>query len=546
MPAINIPIVTVSPFAGDITNVNTLIPLRNSGWLVCDGTSYRQDAYPELFSAIGTAHGGDTISFNVPDLRGRFLRGTNSDAAVDPDADNRTSAAPGGAAGNKTGSLQSAATALPKNQWVLEAAGAHTHTCSHLNAEMHMAWSGSTYTMARWNAPATTKSAGAHFHQLTGYDQVTTPVCIALYFIIKAKEPYQPTGITPAGAIIGFGGSISSPPGKWLKCDGTAYGKAQYPDLMKAIGNNYGGDAAGTLNVPDLRGYFLRGTSHDTGRDPDASKRHASNKGGNEGHKIGSAQFYATAPPRALRLIAEGNHVHHVDKVPQASGYAARGARGPAAFNCMVWTENQTISSESGDHTHTLTGGDKETRPENIYVDFMIAGDNLPQSAPPVGTILAFGGDITDDHILRDLKRAGWIPCDGTIINMVFSEYWELGEMIGGIYGEHFTGNRLPDLRGYFIIGAGKLRAGTSMLTSTTGAPNNPIITTTDGEHTHIMNNVPTETQNIDPLVGVDLARHNSDGTYISINGEHSHPISGGDSETRPVNVSVNYLIRCV
>ncbi|MBO9617012.1 MAG: tail fiber protein [Dyadobacter sp.] len=544
MPVPNMPIGTVAPFAGDITNVNTLIPLQNSGWLVCDGGSYRQDAYPELFHAIGTAHGGDAVSFNVPDLRGRFLRGTTGSAAVDPDAGNRTSAAPGGATGNNTGSWQPAATGLPKNQWVLQSAGSHTHTCSHLNAQMRMAWSGSTQTMARWNAPATTQSTGAHFHQLTGFDQETTPVCVAMYFIIKAKEPYQSTGDTPAGAIIAFGGGMSALPDKWLKCDGTPYDKAQQPNLTKAIGNNYGGDGAGVLNVPDLRGYFLRGASHDTGRDADAPKRHALNKGGNEGHKVGSAQFYATASPRTLRLTNTGNHYHYIDKVPQTSSYAAFGASGPAAFNCMVWTENQTTSSESGDHTHTLTGGDKETRPENIYTDFLIASDNVPQSAPPVGTILAFGGDVTDDQVLRALKRADWIPCDGGIINMAVREYWELGEIIGRIYGESFLGDRLPDLRGCFIIGAGKVRAGTLLENSKTGAPNNPIITTTDGEHTHIMNNVPTEMQNIDRVAGIELAQHNSHG-HTSSNGEHSHQISGGDSESRPVNVSVNYIIRC-
>jgi microcystin-dependent protein len=43
-----------------------------SGWLPCDGTSYLQTAYPDLFGAIGVYYGGSATHFNVPDFRGRF------------------------------------------------------------------------------------------------------------------------------------------------------------------------------------------------------------------------------------------------------------------------------------------------------------------------------------------------------------------------------------------------------------------------------------------------------------------------------------------
>jgi hypothetical protein len=33
-------------------------------------------------------------------------------------------------------------------------------------------------------------------------------------------------------------------------------------------------------------------------------------------------------------------------------------------------------------------------------------------------------------------------------------------------------------------------------------------------------------------------------GRYIGYAGNHSHTITGGDSETRPVNISVNYIIK--
>jgi microcystin-dependent protein len=46
-----------------------------AGWLHLDGSSLLKSAYPALFGLIGTWWGGDTTHFNLPDLRGEFLRG---------------------------------------------------------------------------------------------------------------------------------------------------------------------------------------------------------------------------------------------------------------------------------------------------------------------------------------------------------------------------------------------------------------------------------------------------------------------------------------
>ena len=48
-----------------------------TGWLLCDGTAYSRATYATLFAVIGTTWGaGDTTTtFNVPDLRGQFVRG---------------------------------------------------------------------------------------------------------------------------------------------------------------------------------------------------------------------------------------------------------------------------------------------------------------------------------------------------------------------------------------------------------------------------------------------------------------------------------------
>jgi hypothetical protein len=53
-----------------------------SGWLAADGTAVSRSTYATLFAAISTAHGaGDgSTTFNLPDLRGIFVRGSGSQA----------------------------------------------------------------------------------------------------------------------------------------------------------------------------------------------------------------------------------------------------------------------------------------------------------------------------------------------------------------------------------------------------------------------------------------------------------------------------------
>lgn len=79
-----------------------------AGWLLCDGASVsRTGTYANLFTAISTRFGTtSSTTFNVPDFRGRFLRGWDSVAARDPDNASRTVMNTGGATGNNIGSIQ--------------------------------------------------------------------------------------------------------------------------------------------------------------------------------------------------------------------------------------------------------------------------------------------------------------------------------------------------------------------------------------------------------------------------------------------------------
>lgn len=94
-----VPSGSVLPYAG------TAAP---TGFLMCDGSQVSRTTYAALFAAIGTAHGNGngTTTFHLPDYRGRFLRGKDGGAALDPDRATRTAMATGGATGDNVGSVQ--------------------------------------------------------------------------------------------------------------------------------------------------------------------------------------------------------------------------------------------------------------------------------------------------------------------------------------------------------------------------------------------------------------------------------------------------------
>lgn len=66
----------VLPFAG---------AAAPAGWLLCHGQAVSRTDYAHLFSVVGTTFGAGngTTTFNVPDLRGEFIRGADNGAGVD-------------------------------------------------------------------------------------------------------------------------------------------------------------------------------------------------------------------------------------------------------------------------------------------------------------------------------------------------------------------------------------------------------------------------------------------------------------------------------
>jgi phage-related tail fiber protein len=89
-------------FAGPADNIP-------EGWLLCDGSAISRSDYSNLYNAIGVCWGtGDgATTFNIPDLRGMFLRGVSGESGNDPDAESRVLLKDnGGNTGNNVGSYQ--------------------------------------------------------------------------------------------------------------------------------------------------------------------------------------------------------------------------------------------------------------------------------------------------------------------------------------------------------------------------------------------------------------------------------------------------------
>lgn len=110
------------------------------GWLLCDGSSVSRTTYANLFATIGTAFGSASgTTFNLPDLRGRFLRGWANGNTRDPDRAGRTAMATGGNTGDAVGSVQG------------HAFQTHSHTNSYTNNQVASGLAGLTSGQAAYD-----------------------------------------------------------------------------------------------------------------------------------------------------------------------------------------------------------------------------------------------------------------------------------------------------------------------------------------------------------------------------------------------------------
>jgi len=379
------------------------------------------------------------------------------------------------------------------------------------------------------------------------------------------------TTTVPIGGLVMFGGSIEGvrinelKEQGWLLCDGTGYPAGDFADLFARIGNGYGG-GEGTFNVPDFRGRFTRGADHGRGKDPDAASRTALNPGGNTGDNVGSAQAGATGlPVTQFRTADDGLHQHVAPYLPLVHHSTPLSAWGASVIE---WPGDDQVTSEAGDHAHTVAGGDAESRPGNIYAHYLVKFRNIgaaePAGAPdpgpkvvPVGTVLPFAGDATDPAIAAQLQAEGWLPCFGQ--SLVTEEHRKLFSAVQYFFGGSGATFNLPDLRGLFVRGArtasqpglgsalGTSQGYTTMLPLHRAEARNDSLleVAAAGGHTHTLPYLPSERHWAYYTAGHTTAEYSNADTMVTASGTHWHAVvAGGDRETRPVNVYVDFIIK--
>jgi microcystin-dependent protein len=514
-----LPVGTVLGYAGGLPG-----DLFELGWLHCDGTTRLGDEYGELYQAIGYAFGVKSVTrkeFFLPDLRGMFVRATCQDQAKrdkrDPEWRERRALMEGGNIGASVGSYQGYGTAKPRN--------AFKATISELDISRRNDAAGCGTNPASYDGSITDQPA------LTGGDVETRPNNKYCHFIIKSAaltKAGKPV-IPPPGAVIAFAGrSGGRPPAKaeWEFCNGRQLSRiGEFAQLYEAIRYAHGG-GGNDFRLPDYQGWFQRGVSGSSTADPDRNDRPEAAPGGNKGNSVGSRQDWATALPAPPGKPATGKFEH----LPTRNQGKLTDSIGP-----------RLARLNDGSVTVTLnlgTSGDAETRPENLSANFYIRSQEGTQ-AFPIGGIIMTGTDLPEGQT--------WMRCDGRHLKQ--ATYRALYDVIGGLYGSNEEEDTfaLPDYGARFLRGASG-NTGTdpdarSRLALGDGDPGDiaslQLYATAPPRKEFVVSikHLPTSTVTTGGGARTGAAAANGGKTVDPWD-------SGGNGDTRPVNVYLSFYIR--
>lgn len=505
-----LPVGSIVPYGGEAPR-----NLEPSGWLLCDGRALRREDYPQLFEVIGTLWGEVGVSeFVLPDLRGQFLRTQSDDVSRDPDLSLRKPLGTG--ANLDVGSAQTYGTAPPLTAF----------TASITN----LARLGNNYIDGSGARPARAASGQLESTVSSGGDKETRPVNRYVWYLIKAVRTIDDIPVEmPVGGVMTFcGENTTGLDDHWLPCEGGQFPPlGSFRTLFEAIGYSHGKQVADDIEnfvLPDYRDTFLRGVTGTAATDPDADRRtapHDSPGGepsGNTGNTVGSKQNWATAMP------VRDDFRFTYDKPPTED-----------ATKSTVGTHRTFYGLTHGSTSVDVTqrGGDVETRPSNVRVHWLIRyrtgapSEDAPgiggaDSTVPVGATVSIAGTPTD-------TGRTWVLCDGRELSK--SEHESLYARIGELYG---TGDspemfRIPDYRGRFLRGAGRTGTVGVEEQASTGRPHKAFMAS--------FANLPSRTNNFGSGFRTNGARDGGPQTIRTCT-------TGGDGDTRPVNVYVHQYIR--
>lgn len=209
----------------------------------------------------------------------------------------------------------------------------------------------------------------------------------------------------PVGSIQAFAGA-NAPTG-WLLCDGSAVGRASYPDLFSTIGTTYGaGNTTTTFNLPDLRGRMPIGPNSDSTA-ANTATRSVGTKGGDtrmqththiqnaHGHDLGPGQSFGMA-------FGNQDAAFAVFKVG-VSSINGGSYQGPYSANSTTAT-NQNAGSGSSDNM-----------PPFLVTNYIIKavadiarGGWYTQSSPPTVTQLPSNPAIGEEVYFYNTTTGGY------------------------------------------------------------------------------------------------------------------------------------------
>jgi hypothetical protein len=182
------------------------------------------------------------------------------------------------------------------------------------------------------------------------------------------EQSFNLRDVAGIGTVIAYWGD-EEPSGSegetWALCDGSEVSRTECHELFSLVGVVFGsGDRQKTFNLPDLRGRFLRGLDWaqdpkkpvtgefvSSKRDPELKERTSMASGEVVGPEIGSLQESSTEA-----------HQHYL------SGKVACDPWEYSDDSCTCFLPNNGF----GAWGETLAAGGSETRPVNIYVNYII------------------------------------------------------------------------------------------------------------------------------------------------------------------------------
>ncbi len=148
-------------------------------WIIADGEEV--DTGTDYYKITGRKR--------IPDLRGRFLRGMDEDASVDPQS------------GREVGSLQDDSTRLPTSPFSIASSGSHSHTGTvgavrttkhaHLDGGSQIYPLDAEHRLRTPARPLIIEESGNHTHSVSGGDGETRPKNVAVYFYIRINGKGQ-------------------------------------------------------------------------------------------------------------------------------------------------------------------------------------------------------------------------------------------------------------------------------------------------------------------------------------------------------------------